>query len=366
MRVLLGGLIIVAATVIAGCGGGGGSSPSAPSAPVTSGPTSPVPQTAATHVAVGSVAPGATAIPFSIAGPAGYSQVAALPITGTGTTLNIVNSIGPQSAVPALSVARLSGSSRATLGTRTAQADDLTAVFYTFLSPATTITVAGQASLAVTFPSGILTQGASYYLAFYDPTTASPEWNTIAGPVVAASGTLTFAGTIPSYTLIANDVYGLVIFTVGSGGTPPPAPTASPTISPPTPTPVPTVSVGSLFASWTGGNGFSESSVTASAPPGTGTPPPVVTGQTINFASSGQTATVTLTESGFTGAFSGSLSSGCNGNATMSGPAGNTFLITDNTSADFTGCTATFYGLSTAGSIAFPITGGVTLGGGVQ
>lgn len=365
MRVVLGVFIVAAATVIAGCGGGGGGGTSAPAAVVpTAAPTSPVntaPQAVSTSVSVSAVANGGSAAPFSVAAPTGYSQTAALPLTGHGTTLNIVNSISAVSSggVPALSAARMSGASRASFSaTRTTQADNFSAVFYTLFSPASTVTVAGQASLAVQFPSGVVSAGTAYYLAFYDPTTAAPAWNTIAGPVTESSDTLTFSGTIPSYTLVGGDIYGLVIFTVASG-TPPPAPVPTPS---PTPTPTP---VGSLFASWTGINGFNESSVTASAVPGTGTPPPTVTGQTIAFAQLGQAVTVTLSESGFNGTFTGQLS-GCSGDATIAGSTPNTYTVTNASTSNYTGCTATFFGLSTAGYIAFPITGPADLGGGVQ
>ena len=122
-----------------------------------------------------------------------------------------------------------------------------------------------------------------------------------------------------------------------------------------------------LFASWTGNGGFNASSVTASAAPGTGTPPPVVAGQTINFNAASQSVTVTLTQAGYAGAFSASPSGGtCSGNVATAGPSGNTFTITNLGTTNYTGCSIIFFGSLTAGSIAFPITGPVSLGGTVQ
>jgi hypothetical protein len=99
------------------------------------------------------------------------------------------------------------------------------AVLYDSLVPNANITGAGNISFTQGFPAGVLGATTQYYLGFYDSTQASPAWQTIAGPVTASGGNLTFSGTISSVTLAANKLYGFAVFSSTSpSGTPPPAP----------------------------------------------------------------------------------------------------------------------------------------------
>ena len=97
------------------------------------------------------------------------------------------------------------------------------AIFYDVITPSAAITVAGTVSFTQTFPSGTLTTGTNYYLAFYDSTQASPAWQTISGPVTTSDGiTLTFSGIVPSFTLQQGEAYGFCVFSVTGSSTPPP------------------------------------------------------------------------------------------------------------------------------------------------
>jgi hypothetical protein len=458
----MGAFVIVAATVIAGCGGGGVST--APVVPPLVNNATSAPASVATSIAVTALTGSATAAPVSVAAPAGYTQTVALPVTAAGAnaSVHLLSSItAPTGAsVPALSIGRVSADTGRLVAaaTRTTQADSFTAVFYSILVPSTNLTIAGAASLQLQFPSA-LPAGTTYYLGFYDSTLANPVWNTIAGPIAPSGNTLTFSGTIPTYNVVGGAAYGFVVFTISTAGatppptaapsgaptatpspgpsgsasagpsssptvrpsgapsatpspggsaTPTPAPTTTPTGAPtstptpaptttptpvptltptpvptpsptpvptptptpvptPTPTPTPVPTPGILFASWTGNGGFNASSVTAQAPPGTGTPPPAVVGQAVNFSAVSQSVTVTLTQPNYAGAFSASASGGsCSTNVSTTGPVSNTFTITDLGSTNYTGCSIIFFGSLSAGSVSFPITGPVSLGGTVQ
>jgi hypothetical protein len=238
---------------LAACTGGTFTPKPAPTATPTSGPTA-TPTAAPAAVAVNlpltttaNLTSGATAPPVTLPAPSGYAQTVSLPVSAVAanTTVQVVTSVTPPTAsqIPPLSRARTSG-------VRTVLDDaNFVATFYTVAYPSSNVTLAGSASQTITFPAGALTAGTSYYLAFYDSTVANPQWNTIAGPVTASGNTLTFSGTIPTYTLLGGNYYGVAVFSIAAAGaTPPPAPvistpTPSPTPSPkpsPTATPVPT------------------------------------------------------------------------------------------------------------------------------
>ena len=130
--------------------------------------------------------------PFLIPLPSGYSGTAGLPVVGAAATLQFTTGPGaPSGSVPALGLAR------ALAATGALATSSFTDVFSATVVPAATVTISGPASLALTFPNGVLSTG-NYYLAFYDPTVAIPAWGTIAGPVQLAGSTLTFSGTLPS------------------------------------------------------------------------------------------------------------------------------------------------------------------------
>jgi hypothetical protein len=248
-RLLLAAFCIAVAT---GCSGG-----SVNTTPVPAPVPTPTIAPAVSSIPLATTAPGQTAAPVSIPAPSGYAQTASVPFTNVpaGTTLAVTNSVGIPanfaSQIPVLSRDRMTASSL-----RSVQANaGINTVLYNVIVPSNTVTASGASSVTFTVPAASIAASNQYYLGFYDSTVANPQWSTISGPVspiTTATGgtTLTFAGTLPSYTFTANSVYAIAVFSLTSGTTPPPAaPTASPSASPsptaspsasPTPTPVPT------------------------------------------------------------------------------------------------------------------------------
>jgi len=167
--------------------------------------------------------PVATAVPA----PTGYGQSvsAALVTAPANTTVTIKSGNTVPSGIPALSFATKGGGGIQTMSkVRPMTVGENNAVFYTVISPSAAITVAGAVSVTQTFPTGALTSGTNYYLAFYDSTQASPAWQTISGPVTTTDGvTLTFSGTVSSFTLQQGAAYAFCIFSVSGSSTPPPS-----------------------------------------------------------------------------------------------------------------------------------------------
>jgi sugar lactone lactonase YvrE len=163
------------------------------------------------------------AIATPLPAPIGYTSNLTVPIAqaaaGTTVTINAATSI--PSTLPVLSHGRKVASVRLPQEISTN-----TVIFFDSIEPSAAITVGGQISASQGFPSGVLSSGTQYYLAFYDPTQPSPAWETISGPVTSSDGlTLTFSGATKSFTLQANQTYGLAIFSLASAtATPPPAP----------------------------------------------------------------------------------------------------------------------------------------------
>jgi hypothetical protein len=161
-------------------------------------------------------APLSTALPA----PAGYTQAISVPLANAPANTHVqflATTTQPASLAP-LSKRRFSLRPQDTSGS-------YDVVLYDSLVPSANITVAGTISFTQGFPSGVLSSTAQYYLGFYDTTQASPAWQTIAGPVTASGGNLTFSGTVSSVTLAANKLYGFAVFSsTAPSGTPPPAP----------------------------------------------------------------------------------------------------------------------------------------------
>jgi hypothetical protein len=142
------------------------------------------------------------------------------------TSVSIKEGNSNPSGVPALGFATKSGGG----GVQTMGKDRPTVtgqnnpIFYDVITPSASITVAGTVSFTQTFPAGTLASGTNYYLAFYDSTQATPTWQTISGPVTTSDDlTLTFSGTVPSFTLQQGQAYGFCVFSVSGSSTPPPA-----------------------------------------------------------------------------------------------------------------------------------------------
>jgi len=223
------GALGVAAVAACSGGGGGGSSypPSIHASPVIA-VASPLPSPVVNQsVAVAPVS-NAAITKAPIPAPSGFTSTLSIPNAtvpaNTTITVNSSSAIPTNSSFPALSTSRRAGSS-----SRMPQSTggDYTTIFFDSLMPSNPITVAGNLSATQAFPAGTLFAGTTYYLAFYDPTQASPAWQTIASTTPNADGvTLAFSGTAGSTTLLAKQTYGFAIFTVpaGSASTPPPAP----------------------------------------------------------------------------------------------------------------------------------------------
>jgi hypothetical protein len=204
--------------VLAACGGGS--------------TTSPVTNFTPQSVALSTSAPlSATAlaqqpVATSVPAPAGYSQSvsAALVTAPANTSVTIKEGNSNPSGVPALGFAANSSRAQSMGKVRPMVSGTTNAVYYDVISPSASITVAGTVSFTQTFPTGTLTSGTNYYLAFYDSTQASPSWQTISGPVTSSDGlTLTFSGTVSSFTLQQGQAYGFCVFSVSGSSTPPPS-----------------------------------------------------------------------------------------------------------------------------------------------
>ncbi len=191
----------------------------------------PTPTASAAPLAIATVAPLAInnsgGITQPIPAPTGYTSQLSIPIANAsaGTTVAITSSATLPASLPVLDAKHRSSRSvripSATTG--------LTSIFFDSLVPSAPITVAGNVSVTQGFPAGTLSAGASYYLAFYDSTASSPAWQTISGPITSTDNlNLTFSGSIKSFTLSANQLYGFAIFTTAGGtASPPPTPPAT-------------------------------------------------------------------------------------------------------------------------------------------
>ena len=216
----IGSLIGVAIglAVLAACGGGGTTSTvNFTPASVSLSTSAPLSSTALAQQPV------ATSVPA----PAGYSQSvsAALVTAAANTSVSIKEGNSNPSGVPALGFATKSGGGGVqTMGkVRPMVSGQNNPIYYDVITPSASITVAGAVSFTQTFPAGTLTTGTNYYLAFYDSTQASPAWQTISGPVTTSDSTsLTFSGTVGSFTLQQGQAYGFCVFAVSGSSTPPP------------------------------------------------------------------------------------------------------------------------------------------------
>ncbi|HEY1728797.1 MAG TPA: hypothetical protein VGG22_10515 [Candidatus Baltobacteraceae bacterium] len=204
--------------VLAACGGGTTSTLKVTPASVSLETSAPLAATALAQQPV------ATSVPA----PAGYSQsfAAALVTAAANTTVSIKEGNSNPTGVPALGFATKSGGGTVqTMGkVRPMVSGQNNPIYYDVISPSASITVAGTVSFTQSFPTGTLSTGTNYYLAFYDSTQASPAWQTISGPVTTSDGaSLTFSGTVGSFTLQQGEAYGFCVFSVSGSSTPPPS-----------------------------------------------------------------------------------------------------------------------------------------------
>jgi hypothetical protein len=210
---------VAALFVLAACGGS--SSGTVP----TSTTASPASVSFATSAPLSSSALSQQALATAVPAPTGYAQSisAALVTAAANTSITIKEGSSNPSGIPALGYA-VSNGKVGTMGkVRPLVSGQNNAVFYDVIIPSASITVAGTVTFTQSFPSGVLASGTNYYLAFYDSTQASPSWQTISGPVTESNNTLTFSGTIGSFTLQQGDAYGFCVFAESGSSTPPPS-----------------------------------------------------------------------------------------------------------------------------------------------
>lgn len=216
----VGSLVGVACALIilAACGGNSSTTPVKNFTPasVSISTSAPLSSSALSQQAV------TTAVPA----PTGYAQSvsASLVTAPANTSVTIKSGNNAPSGIPALGFATKSNGSVQTMGKdRPTVSGQNNPIYYTVISPSAAITVAGTVSVTQSFPSGTLTSGTNYYLAFYDSTQSSPAWQTISGPVTTSDGlSLTFSGSIGSFTLQQGEAYGFCVFSTSGSSTPPP------------------------------------------------------------------------------------------------------------------------------------------------
>ena len=217
-------LSVFAAIGIVACGGGG--SNGIVSLPTAAPTATPAPAVVATSVPFngGAAQVAAPIAPTPLPAPTGYAQTISATIVTipANTTVAVQAGASPPAAIPVLDKSR-----RVTKTLRPFVASPYNPIYYDVITPSNSVTVAGSVTNTVTFPANTLTSGTQYYLGFYDTTQSSPAWQTIDGPVTSSDGkTLSFSGTVPSFTFQANAAYAFVVFSTSSASiTPPPVQT---------------------------------------------------------------------------------------------------------------------------------------------
>jgi hypothetical protein len=107
---------------------------------------------------------------------------------------------------------------------RSAAVGSTNAQLYVVLQPSHTITLPAFPAFAFTVPPALVLPNESEYLAFYDP--AQSGYRTLAGPVTAANGIVSFAGSAGPVTLTGGQTYVFVLYGVPAvvSGNPVPSP----------------------------------------------------------------------------------------------------------------------------------------------
>ena len=229
--------------------------------------------------------------------------------SGVTVELTIQNTL--PAGFPTLQSIARSRSARSTLSTVPSPAPLL------YIEPIFSATVSGTGgSIALTVPATDLVAGDTYYVAFYDPNASTAGWQTdFAGPASVSGNILTFTLN-GGVTFAARTTYAFTVYGISSSAEQPtPASTATPTASP---SPAPTAT-GTAPASPTPSPTTTANSTPSPAPPGVLSVDP----DTISIPAPGVSASLAVTESGYSGTFSQTNS--CGGTspiATFSGTSG--------------------------------------------
>jgi hypothetical protein len=268
--------------------------------------------------------------------PTGYALAMTMPSTlnaPAGTTMRTTAAVAAPTNVPVLaSLGRAAQTVRSPLS-------GSTTYMYVAFTPSANITASGTTTATYSFPG--IVAGQQYFIAVYDASNSAGWQYQVVGPgVVNAAATQVTFTTNLGVTLVAGGLYAFTVYTPASIVTPSPSPT--PTAPPPTPTPTPT------------------------APPPTPTPTPtakpvlVASPAAVNFGATTDPAqTVTVTEAGYTGAFSQSNTCGSGSTAiavvtaTTGAPGSQAYKVAPGTTAGV--CTMTVSDGS-GNSVAVPIT----------
>jgi len=244
-RIVLAALVVLV-TMVA-CGGGGGSS--TPIVVATFGPAAtPTPQPTSATLQTTVPAGGGTITLPAFGGFNGSINAPAASV-GAGSQLTVVTQTNPPVGLPLLLDA-----SRRPLSLNNA-------VMYFSLTASTAVSFVSTPGFFIDLAQPALA-GASYYIAFYDPTKQPAAWALGAvGPATVNGATLTFAPSGAPLTLAGGVTYWFAVYYVTNATpsptatqtatptpstTPTPTPTATPT---PTPTPTPAATVSASVVS---------------------------------------------------------------------------------------------------------------------
>jgi hypothetical protein len=224
-------LAFAAAAGLVACQGGGATSPA-----INAGAT---PFFSATSSTTLSLTPAGGATTFALPSGGGFGGTVAFPapLSASNPTLtDTIQNSAPTDGTPALAQARAAQSARRTLDT-----PPHTTLLYFSVVSSTVVHLSNSPTFTLTVPANDLIAGASYYVAYYDPTLQS--WNiTWEGPAAVTGTTLSFASNnLGPFTFQAATTYWFALVALSS--VPAPTPTATPTGSAsvsPTPSATPT------------------------------------------------------------------------------------------------------------------------------
>jgi hypothetical protein len=214
---------------------------------------------------------------------------------------------------------------------RTALAAGAAPVPLLSIEPVFSALVTGTGGMVVLHvPASVVDPADAYYIAYFDPNALAFGWQLgWAGPATVSGTTLTFNLSGP-VAFDARTTYALVLFAVSDAA---PKPTPAPTLSP-TPHPSPSPSVVPSASPSTGASASPTPSASpspsaapsmqpSSAPSASPSPHALtISPSSIAIAGAGNTAQITVSEPGYTGAFDQTNSCQANGIASFSAASG--------------------------------------------
>jgi hypothetical protein len=212
----------------------------------------------------------------------GIDATLTLPVANVASILTETISTTPPGSVPALSIAR------AAQNTRSAQADNISAIVYLQVTDAATVTLSGIPGVRFTLPTS--TAGLSYELASYDGTAWNDDYE---GPFAGSGDTVTVPLGSGTTTISPAAPLELALYVATTGSSPSPGGSPSPPSGSPTPSPAASPSPSPAVSSNPSPN---PSAVPLASP-----------GSLVFDASSPSSQTLTVTETGDTAAFNAAI-----------------------------------------------------------